>query len=237
MIDIICQQPATARFIARHMYNFFVADEVQVPAWETVAPRDPEAIQTLVNAYFENDYEIRSILRVLFNSDFFKEAAFAKVKSPAELVAGTARMAGTFRRPSVNDLELATATNTMGQGILDPPSVEGWHTGREWITTASLVQRVNFAAKQFSDSNAPGVHTIVEQMRAHGGLPAERAVDICLDLMGPLSFSDSARQELVDFAKAGGEITFGSPEEDKASAERIQEILQLVVSTREYQWA
>ncbi len=44
VIDIICQHPATARFIARHLYNFFVADEPQVPAWDTVPPRDPQAI-------------------------------------------------------------------------------------------------------------------------------------------------------------------------------------------------
>ena len=31
IIEIIVRQPATARFIARHLYNFFVADEVQVP--------------------------------------------------------------------------------------------------------------------------------------------------------------------------------------------------------------
>ena len=40
IVDIICKRPATARFIARHLYNFFVADEPQVPAWETVPPRD-----------------------------------------------------------------------------------------------------------------------------------------------------------------------------------------------------
>ena len=50
IIDIICQQPATARFISRHLYNFFVADEPQVPAWQTVPPRDPEAIQMLMDA-------------------------------------------------------------------------------------------------------------------------------------------------------------------------------------------
>ena len=33
IVDIICKQPATARFIARHMYNFFVADEGPVPQW------------------------------------------------------------------------------------------------------------------------------------------------------------------------------------------------------------
>jgi hypothetical protein len=51
VIDIVCRQPATARFIARHLYSFFVADEAQVPAWNTVPPRNPEAIQTLADAY------------------------------------------------------------------------------------------------------------------------------------------------------------------------------------------
>ena len=99
IIDIICQQPATARFIARHLYNFFVADEPQVPAWQSVPPRDPEAIDILTDAYFKHDYDIRSVLRVLFNSDFFKNAAFAKVKSPTELVVGSARLAGGHRFP------------------------------------------------------------------------------------------------------------------------------------------
>ena len=72
IIDIICQQPANARFMARHLYNFFVADEPQVPAWSTVAPREPEAVQMLADAYFEHRYDMRSVLRVLFNSDFFK---------------------------------------------------------------------------------------------------------------------------------------------------------------------
>ena len=39
VIDIICKQPATARFISRHMYSYFVADEAQVPSWmENAAP-------------------------------------------------------------------------------------------------------------------------------------------------------------------------------------------------------
>ena len=38
IIDIIVRQPATARFLARHLYNFFVADEAQVPAWQSTPP-------------------------------------------------------------------------------------------------------------------------------------------------------------------------------------------------------
>lgn len=39
VIDIICRQPATARFISRHLCNFFVADEPQVPSWVNEPPR------------------------------------------------------------------------------------------------------------------------------------------------------------------------------------------------------
>ena len=45
IIRIIAKQPATARFVARHLYNYFVADEPQVPAWQHTPPRDPAAIK------------------------------------------------------------------------------------------------------------------------------------------------------------------------------------------------
>ena len=84
IIAIICQQDSTARFIARHLYHFFVADEPPVPAWPYTPPRDPEAIEILVRAYFDSGYDIRAVLRTLFNSDFFKseDARYRKVKGP-----------------------------------------------------------------------------------------------------------------------------------------------------------
>src|ERR671923_2963049 len=65
IIRIIAKQPATARSISRHLYNFFVADEPPVPAWQHTPPRDPAAIQTLMDAFSTYDYEMRSVLRVL----------------------------------------------------------------------------------------------------------------------------------------------------------------------------
>ena len=82
VVNIIARQPAAARFISRHLYNFFVADEPQVPSWQDTAASDPEAIKTLEAEYFRSNYDIRCMLRILFNSDFFKDARFAKVKSP-----------------------------------------------------------------------------------------------------------------------------------------------------------
>jgi uncharacterized protein (DUF1800 family) len=131
IIAIIAKQPATARFISRHLYNFFVADEPQVPAWQHTPPRDPELIKMLEDEYFRTGGDIRSMLRVLFNSDNFKKARFAKVKSPAETVAGTMRLVGDFTFPKPGLDALALTIRYMGQDLLNPPTVEGWHTGRE----------------------------------------------------------------------------------------------------------
>src|SRR5580692_1037011 len=62
IIDIIVQQPACARFICRHLYNFFVADEPQVPAWSIEEPRDPAAIATLMKAFKESKCEMTPVL-------------------------------------------------------------------------------------------------------------------------------------------------------------------------------
>src|SRR5712692_3128811 len=96
IVNIICKQPAAARFISRHLYNFFVADEVPVPSWRLTPPKDVEAITILEKAYFDSGYEINAMLRVLFTSHCFKAASvrFARVKSPAELVVSILRMTG-----------------------------------------------------------------------------------------------------------------------------------------------
>ncbi|MDP6454209.1 MAG: DUF1800 domain-containing protein, partial [SAR202 cluster bacterium] len=230
VIDIICQHPATARFIARHLYNFFVADEPQVPAWETVPPRDPQAIETLARAFVESGYDIRSTLRTLFNSDFFKEATFARVKSPVEMVVGTARAAGGFEFPDVVDIQLALQPAVMGQQVLDPPSVEGWHTGLEWVNTASLVKRVNFAVDQFSDTAKPGVNSMIERIASgNDKLSPDDLVDACLDILGPITVSEKSRDELVQQAS--------SEHDGQSVKERIRAMLQMIVSTREYQMA
>ena len=83
IINIIVRQPATAKFVSRHLYNFFVEDETQVPSWATEAPKNEDAINELAGVFMESSGDMKSVLRVLFNSDFFKESMkLPKVKSP-----------------------------------------------------------------------------------------------------------------------------------------------------------
>ena len=99
VIDVIVKREACARFIGRHLYNFFVADEPQVPSWSETPPQDQAAVDAVAATFLESDGDIREVMRTLLNSDFFKAARFQRVKSPAEFVAGAIRLAGSPRFP------------------------------------------------------------------------------------------------------------------------------------------
>ena len=237
IIDIVCHQPATPDFIARHLYNFFVADEAQVPAWAVTSPQDPQAIELLSNTFVESNYDIRSVLRVLFNSDFFKNARFAKIKSPAEVVVGTLRLVGGSEFPAPGIGDLSRQACYMGQDLLNPPSVEGWHTGAEWVNSGSLARRINFTADLVGDVNRPGTQAIINCLRALGPISPEQLVDACLDQMGPLEVTPESRKELIEFAEEDGHLAWDTEQASESSVQRVGELLQLIVALREYQYA
>jgi len=237
IMGIIVDQPASPRFLARHLYRFFVADEPQVSAWNTTPPNDPEAIEILVEAYKESKGDIRSILRVLFNSEFFKKSRLARVKSPAELIVGTVRMAGNYDgfKPGFNNLALECGWQ--GQELLNPPSVEGWQTGPAWIDAGALMRRVNFAAGVLGDISLPGVRAIIGRVREQGNTSAQGLVAACLDAMGPLEVSDETLRELLTHALKGGELAWNTDEEVTASENRVGKMLTLIAASKDYQFA
>ena len=239
IVNIICKQPAAARFVSRKLYDWFVADEPPVPAWRLAEPRDMEAIKVLEKAYFDSGYEIKAMLRALFTSDFFKaEAAhFAKVKSPADVVIGTLRMVQAHTEPKPGLFFVAMEPIYMGMDLLNPPTVEGWHMGPEWINSGSLIDRINFASKMLGDTELPGVRSMIDRLMAQGeSLSAEQLVDGCLDLVGPMTVADETHQELVGHVARGGELHHGSGSERAEFTRRASEMFQLIATTSEFQF-
>jgi len=233
IIDIVVKQPATARFLSRHLYNFFVADEPQVPSWNITPPNDPAAIDALISTYNETDGDVRAMLRTLFNSDFFKEARYSRVKSPAELVIGTAKMAGNYQGPRPGFNQLAFECAYQGQELLNPPSVESWHTGAEWIDGGALVRRVNFAAGLLGDTSLPGVQAIVGVLRERGAMTPAQLVEACLELSGPVEVGEATYSELLEHARQGGDLTWDSDDAER----RVGVMLALIAASRDFQFA
>ncbi len=234
IIDIICKQPAAARFLSRHLYSYFVADEAQVPSWMDTPPRDMDTIKMLEDEYFRSGYNIRSMLRALFHSDAFKNARFAKVKSPIETVMSTMRLVGDWTEPKPGFEFIFDEMKYMGQEILNPPSVEGWHTGREWIDGGTLVHRINFTAGFIGDTEQPGVKEMVARLAEQGPtVSAEDLVDGCLRLLGHYELPDETHRMMVARAQKFGPLSTGNPD----FGQTVSEMLQLIVATKEYLYA
>ena len=226
VVDVIVRNPATADFIARKLYNFFVSDTP-----------DEEAQAELAQAYFDCDYEIRGVLRHLFHADWFKEARFKKVRSPSETVATTIKLAGLHRTPREYGLmKLPGVSEGMGQTLLNPPTVEGWHTGKEWIDTAGLVERVNFIAEKLSDQSNPGVSQMVDRIaNGRSEFTTAELLESCAYEVGGVELEDRTLDALRDHV--GGDTTFRLDAETSRArfGETASDLIGLIGASREFQ--
>ena len=236
IIHIICQQEATARFISRHLYSFFVSDEPPVPEWRYTPPTNPEAIDELTRVYFDSNYDISAMLKALFNSSYFQsqDSWYSKVKSPVELVAGVLRLTGEFNRPRREIIDRYFQASYMGQFLNNPPSVEGWHQGTDWLDTGTLVERVNFASQQIGDSTKPGIQAMIERIASTPNNVAspENLIRVCLEEMGVISVEEDTMKVLIDFASQGHDQPVNTSND---GPQKISAALQMVASTKEFQ--
>ncbi len=134
VIDIILKQRATPRYIATKLLRFFVQDDP--PA---------ELVGAVSQKLTRSKYDIRETMRAIFRSEAFysKDAMATQIKSPVELIVATLR---ALEAPPADLFAMVQACRAMGQDLYQPPNVKGWDGGREWITTATLFTRYNFAA-------------------------------------------------------------------------------------------
>ena len=242
IVDIIVKQPATANFISRHLYNFFVEDEPPVSSWSIEPPRNVEAIRRLAGVFMETGGQIRPLLKYLFNSDFFKEATcFKKVKSPTELIVGVLKQTGEFNDPTpgIHEFGLAVINNDlyegtmsiMGQRLMSPPNVEGWHTGHEWIDSGTLSERISFVEEQFQDTSKQGVKSMVNLIGNLNDDPVA-LVDRCLGILGAIYVSEQTYDSLIAYAKElkamqnhNGDTIVG-----------VHNLIQMITATVDYQF-
>ncbi len=235
VIQIIVDQQATAKFVATRLFQFFASDDVDSESHDQV-------ISEMMDAYFDSGYEIKAVLRTLFNSDYFKsdECMYSRVKGPVESVVGTARLAGSYQLPQMDVDKLWFQTMFMGQGVLAPPTVEGWHEGVEWIDSGSLVERVNYAAKEFGDTTKSGVRDIISRLSDTYSeqINVPDLVDGCLDLIGPIQVGDHTRDSLIDFvSEFSDNNVLDISSFDSKGSKCVAQTLGLIASTREYQLA
>jgi len=132
-VDIILEQPACAEFMTRKLWIYFASEN----------PPE-EVIKSLADKFRAAKYDLKTLLREIFTHPAFyaNETMGAQIKSPIQLVVGTARTLEI----SVKNFEFyGRMLLMMGQVPYLPPNVKGWPGGRAWIDTSRLVTRYTFA--------------------------------------------------------------------------------------------
>ena len=120
---------------------------------------------------------------------------------------------------------------------MNPPTVEGWHTGREWIDSGTLVERINFASDILGNTELEGVQSLVNRLMGLGDkLTPEQFVDGCLDLTGPVVLFPDTMGQLISHATQEGELSHGTDAEKTDFIRRSGEMFQMIAATAEFQF-
>ena len=137
IVDRILAQPATAEFIARKVVQHFVGARV-----------DDSFVKRLGNQFRSTKYDVKTLMReVLTSPEFVADRSYrALVKSPTEFMLHTLK---ALHAPHLSRLALLSAPG-MGQVLFDPPDVGGWPNNEAWISSNSVVARVNFVTAVLS---------------------------------------------------------------------------------------
>ncbi|MAF67393.1 MAG: DUF1800 domain-containing protein [Pirellulaceae bacterium] len=233
LVDLILEQPATARFIARKLFVFFVHED---PSQQTV--------EQLAAVLRENDYELAPMLKTLFLSqEFFAPAAMGtQIKSPVQLVVGALR---SLNIKEANCTALLAATQEMGQELLQPPNVKGWDGGRAWINTNTLFSRHNFAAPLVTPATKPAGQRIPAAADVDLAMlledkdlqSAADIVDYLTEACLVTTISDARRQLLIELLE--GDQPLPAPSEWKDQRQmvnaRLVALLVAIMGMPEYQ--
>ncbi|MFN0158190.1 MAG: DUF1800 family protein [Bacteroidota bacterium] len=233
IIDIIFEQPVTARFICRKLYKFFVYEAV-----------NEQIIDQLSVILRNNNYKISSVLEALLKSSHFFDPMFlgADISGPVERSVGAIRQLNITVDPlsTVVPKFVRTETPDMGQELLEPPNVAGWPGYRQWISTTTLLLRNAFTDAIVTGRNINNNDIGFEvdpiafaQQFSSPNDVFQLVTDIC-DHLIPLPINAARKDVLVQTLLQGidpGDWSLAYPE----AGARITNLLKVVFRMAEYQ--
>ncbi len=216
LILALARHPATAQRLASRLYKFFVN--------ETSEP-DASLVNAMAQSYLANNYNIKAVLRTLFQSSQFRNPAnfFQRYSWPAEFVVRAIKETG-WTGFSVNSA-LTPLTN-MGQQLYEPPDVNGWATGPEWISTSSMLSRMNFSATLASNQR----FNLARDAQPHRATP-DRVLQYMLARFPNMGFTATATNAMSDYLRSTAWT--GT---DAQLQTRVPGLTRLIVGSGEYQF-
>jgi len=236
VVDMAVEHASTGPYLARTLWEFFVYRN----------PSDA-VVNEIAAVYYQTGYDMRAVLRAIFtHPEFYAERAYhALVKSPAEIMAGLLRGLEAQIDNALEPPQLVQRANQingamqgMGQVLFNPPDVNGWPGGEDWVSTTGLITRYNFAALAARDGYT-GIKTDVAGLLARRNLTtAPEIVDYFTDLMLDGDLTPGQRQVLLDYLLKQDNGTRGTFTLNEATInKKVRGLVYLIATMPQYQLA
>jgi uncharacterized protein (DUF1800 family) len=172
-LKMLANDPHTARFISAELARHFVSDNPP-----------PALVDRMAKEYESSGGDIRRVMKAMIYSPEFwsKETYRAKVKTPFELVASTAR---ALNADVAISLPLAQWVGRMGEPLfLCQPPTGYADKASTWVNTGALLNRLNFALA-FSSGHLAGTRVDLSPLFGDDALKdpemaLKRSVDLFL---------------------------------------------------------
>ncbi len=232
IINIVFDQAATARHLPRRLFEYLAYPR----------PED-EILEGLADAFRGNNFAVAPVVRAILSSRAFysAKAMRTQVKSPVQLVVGTARL---LDLDASQITPLTRAADLMGQALFFPPNVGGWPRGESWITTATLLVRYNLSGLILT-GGAPGLGRRPSTKpplpsgatKVLGGTQtAAQVVERLADVLS-VGFLGGDRKEALAKALAAGPPQASQVFAGGDNDTRVRSALHLLMCSPEYQLA
>jgi hypothetical protein len=149
---------------------------------------------------------------------------YARYSWPVEFVVRSIREVG-WSGLSVDTAR--TPLTNMGQTLFEPPDVAGWPMGAEWISTGTMLARMNFAASLASNQRFNLSRVATQARRA-----PEDLMGFFMDRLSPAPYDSAPYNELLSYLRTGATY----PLTDSQLTAKAAGLTKLMVGSSEYQF-
>lgn len=239
IIGILCGNPQTAHFLTKKMWTWFGYPDPE-----------PELIDRLAKDWYSHGLDVKYLARKMMESEelYSDRAARAVYKNPVDFVIAPMRQLGIGPQlvAAVKGAETIDgqsravigaaqqALKAQGMTLLFPPDVSGWSPGQAWVTSATMVERIEFGNMLYG-TNPPGARRAQINYTAYAlfqnnpsPVQAVRKLLSLYDVELPEAKVHFLAQKAMDFAQ-------GSINEDNANLVASQ-VSRLIFGCPEYQF-
>jgi uncharacterized protein (DUF1800 family) len=210
VIDLLVNNPATAKFLAKKLAVKFVSDNPS------------EAfVNRIAKAFSDSKGDIKSTLKSIFTDDefFAPENYRAKIKTPFELAISSIRTLGAETNANPTFFSLLQKMGEVPYGYQAPTGYGD--TAEDWVNTGALLERLNFAVA-FSSNRIPGTKVDLKKFESKD---YEKVLDYAILNVLDGEISQNTKSNLLkQIGQPLPEVSIGSDENDASEMTGMTEM-------------